>query len=83
MSFDELTGKAATECMNNSTSSGGRNDSALCSDSTKMRKIVERVWQIQQGRLGEGRYNSRMTNDEIKRFCKLAVSSEKLVKGSV
>ena len=80
VSFDELTGKAATECMNNSTSSGGRNDSALCSDSTKMRKIVERVWQIQQGRLGEGRYNSRMTNDEIKRFCKLDAASEKLVK---
>lgn len=80
VSFDELTGKAAAECMNNNTSSGGRNDSALCSDSTKMRKIVERVWQIQQGRLGEGRYNSRMTNDEIKRFCKLDAASEKLVK---
>ena len=45
-----------------------------------MRKIVERVWRIQQERLGEGRYNSRMTNDEIKKYCRLDDISEKLMR---
>lgn len=49
-------------------------------DSQNMRKIVERVWRIQQERLGEGRYNSRMTNDEIKKYCRLDDISEKLMR---
>ncbi len=49
-------------------------------DSSNMRKIVERVWRVQQERLGEGRYNSRMTNDEIKKYCRLDDISEKLMR---
>lgn len=49
-------------------------------DSASMCKVVRRVWQIQRDRLGEGRYNSRMNNDEIKKYCKLDASSEKLLR---
>lgn len=45
-----------------------------------MRKIVERVWHTQQERLGDGRFNSRMSNDEIKKHCRLDKESEKLMR---
>lgn len=45
-----------------------------------MSEIVERVWQIQTDRLGSGRSNSRMTNEEIRKFCVLDTDSEKLVR---
>ncbi len=82
VSFDELTGKAPQNDRTdldevNLREHGTKN---FCSDSKTMRKIVEDVWQIQQNRLGDGRYNSRMTNDEIKKYCKLDAVSEKLMR---
>lgn len=49
-------------------------------NSHSMRKIVERVWHTQQERLGDGRFNSRMSNDEIKKYCRLDEESEELMR---
>ena len=66
VNYDELTGRAKEKKRG-------------CS-SRDMREIVERVWSIQSDRLGEGRSNGRMTNDEIKKYCVLDAQSEKLVR---
>ena len=66
VNYDELAGH-----------SGGK---ASGYSSRTMREIVERVWQIQTDRLGGGRSNSRMTNEEIRKFCVLDADSEKLVR---
>lgn len=66
VNYDELTGRAKEKKRG-------------CS-SRDMREIVERVWSIQSDRLGEGRSNGRMTNDEIKKYCVLDARSEKLVR---
>lgn len=71
VSFDELSGKRKAE-----PETGTKNKYT----SENMKKIVERVWKVQNERLGAARCNSRMSNDEIRRYCVLDKESEKLVK---
>lgn len=86
VSFDELTGKVdLADKMRDAGAEKDRSHKKVskkreCIDSSLMRTVVARVWQIQRQRLGDGRYNSGMTNDEIKQFCVLDAVSEKLVK---
>ncbi len=86
VSFDELTGKMdLADKMSDAVAEKNRSHKKvsgkrMCTDSAGMRAMVARVWQIQRQRLGDGRYNSGMTNDEIKKFCTLDVVSEKLVR---
>lgn len=82
--FDEKAGRTRTEKADKNvdkvTDTCDISQQIENFDSQSMRKIVERVWRIQQERLGEGRYNSRMTNDEIKKYCRLDDISEKLMR---
>ena len=88
VSFEELTRKAGlTDTVSMRKAGKGEKTKETSknieyADSTAMRKTVERVWRIQQERLGDGRYNSRMTNDEIRKFCELDAASEQLVKNA-
>ena len=89
VSFDELSGK---QKMEQGYEEGNKNsiltDAADKPDgitkykytSESMKKIVDRVWKIQQERLGDDRCNSRMTNDEIRRYCVLDRESEGLMR---
>lgn len=71
VSFDELSGKheaARQNCEEAIYTSAG------------MRKAVEKAWKIQRERLGDDRCNSRMTNEEIRKYCVLDRESEGLMR---
>ncbi|BAT71629.1 magnesium chelatase family protein [Thermosulfidibacter takaii ABI70S6] len=44
---------------------------------------VNRAWEMQQKRFGNSKFNSRMTIEEIKEFCKIKPEDESLLKGAM
>ena len=66
VNYDELTGHKKRKNNNYS--------------SRNMKETVNRVWKLQSDRLGDGRSNSRMTNEEIKKYCALNSESEELIR---
>ena len=89
VSFDELSGKHVKERLDedvNKNNVSMNSEDRSCGiegykyTSENMKKIVDRVWQIQRERLGDDRCNSRMTNDEIRKYCELDRESERLMR---
>ena len=51
--------------------------------SRDLKEAVNRAWEMQKRRLGEGRFNSSMGAEEIRKFCKLSDKDEILLKSAM